>query len=87
MNKSVPAKFGILNRFLNVVERLGNKLPHITMLFIYALIFTMLLSLALSYVDFDYIHPNTHEKIKIINMFPNFYKNCLLVADPEFHFE
>lgn len=69
MNKSVPAKFGILNRFLNVVERLGNKLPHITMLFIYALIFTMLLSLALSYVDFDYIHPNTHEKIKIINMF------------------
>ena len=39
------------------------------MLFIYALIFTMLLSLALSYVDFDYIHPNTHEKIKIINMF------------------
>lgn len=69
MNQSVPAKFGILNRFLNVVERLGNKLPHITMLFIYALIFTMLLSLALSYVDFDYIHPNTHEKIKIINMF------------------
>ncbi len=43
MNKSVPAKFGILNRFLNVVERLGNK--------------------------------------------PNFYKNCLLVADPKFHFE
>lgn len=41
MNQSVPAKFGILNRFLNVVERLGNKLPHITMLFIYALIFTM----------------------------------------------
>lgn len=69
MNQSVPAKFGILNRFLNVVERLGNKLPHITMLFIYALIFTMLLSLALSYVDFYYIHPNTHEKIKIINMF------------------
>ncbi len=25
MNQSVPAKFGILNRFLNVVERLGNK--------------------------------------------------------------
>ncbi len=47
MNQSVPAKFGILNRFLNVVERLGNKLPHI----------------------------------------PNFYKNCLLVAEPEFHFE
>ena len=51
MNQSVPAKFGILNRFLNVVERLGNKLPHITMLFIYALIFTMLLSFGSSTVD------------------------------------
>ncbi len=64
MNQSVPAKFGILNRFLNVVERLGNKLPHITMLFIYALIFTMLLSLALSYVDFDYIHPKLMKRSK-----------------------
>lgn len=48
MNQSVPAKFGILNRFLNVVERLGNKLPHITMLFIYALISQLLQKLSTS---------------------------------------
>lgn len=28
---------GAMNRFLNAVEAAGNKLPHITMLFIYAL--------------------------------------------------
>ena len=57
-----------LNRFLNAVERLGNKLPHITMLFIYAFIIACLVSFALSFVDFDYIHPNTGKKIEILNM-------------------
>lgn len=59
---------GLLNRFLDVIERLGNKLPHITMLFIYALIIALLLSLFLSFFDFDYVNPNTKEQIKIINM-------------------
>jgi aminobenzoyl-glutamate transport protein len=64
-----PAKVSLLNRFLNCIERMGNKLPHITMLFIYALIVTMLVSLCLSFINFDYVHPNTGEKIKILNMF------------------
>lgn len=59
---------GLLNRFLDVIERLGNKLPHITMLFIYALIIALFLSLFLSFFDFDYINPNTKEQIKIVNM-------------------
>ena len=63
-----PEQLSLLNRFLNCVERLGNKLPHITMLFIYALLITIAIAFALSFVDFDYIHPNTHEKIKIVNM-------------------
>ncbi|MBO6258213.1 MAG: AbgT family transporter [Succinivibrio sp.] len=58
----------LFNRFLNCVERLGNKLPHITMLFLYALIIALLVSFALSFVDFDYIHPTTKEKIRILNM-------------------
>ena len=61
-------QLSLLNRFLNCVERMGNKLPHITMLFIYSLIITIIIATALSFVDFDYIHPNTHEKIKILNM-------------------
>ena len=61
-------QLSLLNRFLNCVERMGNKLPHITMLFIYALVATIAIATALSFVDFDYIHPNTHEKIRILNM-------------------
>ncbi len=57
-----------LNRFLNFIERAGNKLPHITMLFIYALIIALILSFALSYINFDYVHPKTGEKIAILNM-------------------
>ena len=59
---------GLLNRFLDVIERLGNKLPHITMLFIYALIIALFLSFFLSFFNFDYINPNTKEQIKIVNM-------------------
>ena len=61
-------QLSLLNRFLNCVERLGHKLPHSTMLFLYALLITIAIACALSFVDFDYIHPNTHEKIKILNM-------------------
>ncbi len=62
-------KTGVLTRFLNGVERVGNRLPHITMLFIYALIVTMIFSFLLSFVEFDYIHPNTGKNIEIINIF------------------
>ena len=36
---------GAMNRFLNAVEAAGNKLPHITMLFIYALLIAIFLVL------------------------------------------
>lgn len=62
-------KVGALTRFLNGVERLGNKLPHITMLFIYALVISMIFSLLLSFIDFDYVHPNTGKQIEIVNIF------------------
>lgn len=59
---------GLLFRFLNFVERAGNKLPHITMLFIYILIIALAVSFCLSFIDFDYVHPNTGEKIQVLNM-------------------
>ncbi|MCR5537075.1 MAG: AbgT family transporter [Succinivibrio sp.] len=68
MTEASSPRENLLNRFLNTVERLGNRLPHITMLFIYALIVTMLISLVLSFIDFDYVHPNSGEKIAILNM-------------------
>ena len=58
MNPTPPQAAGSLNRFLNAIEAAGNKLPHITMLFIWALVITLVISLALSYVSFDYRHPS-----------------------------
>lgn len=59
---------GGLNRFLNVIEAAGNKLPHITMLFIWALVITLVISCALSYITFDYKHPTTGAVISVVNM-------------------
>lgn len=55
--------------WLQKIEYIGNKLPDITMLFIYALVICWLLSWGLSYVDFDYINPVNNEKVRIINLF------------------
>lgn len=55
--------------FIVAVEKLGNALPNITMLFVYALIICMFLSLGLSFIHFDYLHPLAKEPIQINNMF------------------
>ena len=69
MSATTPeSSSGLLNRFLDVIERLGNRLPHISMLFIYALIVALVVSFGLSFIDFDYVNPNTKEQIRIINM-------------------
>ena len=68
MNPTPPQAAGGLNRFLNAIEAAGNKLPHITMLFIWALVITLVISLALSYVSFDYRHPSTGAVIAVTNM-------------------
>lgn len=55
--------------FLNAVERLGNKMPDVTMLFIYALVICWILSFLLSFISFDYVVPTTGKQIEVINMF------------------
>ncbi len=55
--------------FIDVIERIGNALPNITMLFIYATILVMLFSFGLSFIHFDYIHPLTKQTVVINNMF------------------
>ncbi len=68
MTQATPMQpSGLFNRFLNFIEVAGNKLPHITMLFIWALVITCLLSFALSFVHFDYRHPSTGELIQVVN--------------------
>lgn len=60
--------------FLNTVERFGNTMPSVTMLFVYALIICWVLSFALSFVNFDYYLPSqvagqAPTKITVINLF------------------
>lgn len=54
--------------FLKAVELLGNRLPDLTTLFLIACFVMLALSFGLSFVDFNYFHPTTHEKIVILNM-------------------
>ena len=54
--------------FIGNIERIGNIIPNITMLFIYALLVCMVLSFGLSFFTFDYVHPVTHEPIVVNNL-------------------
>jgi len=62
-----PARASLANRMLATVERVGNKLPDPSILFIALLFIVWLLSWLLSYVTFDVIDPRSGEPIVIIN--------------------
>lgn len=64
-NASVRQSLAI--RMLATVERVGNKLPDPTVLFIALLVIVWLLSWLLSYVSFSIIDPRSEEPIVIIN--------------------
>lgn len=54
--------------FLGWVEKVGNKIPDITMLFITAFFITCIISAFLSQMTFGYVHPATGEAITVTNM-------------------
>lgn len=61
-------KVGLLDRVLNSVERVGNKLPdHVTIFFILCGVI-FVLSAIISSQDVSAIHPSTGEKIIAINL-------------------
>ncbi len=59
---------GVLNRFLNSIEYVGNKLPDPAVMFFWAMIIVMLLSAVLAQVGFDYVDPRTGEQAKVVNL-------------------
>ena len=63
----------ISERFLNFIERNGNRLPSPAMLFVYCLILTMGLSLIFSMVSFDMIDPRSGEAIVVNNLITGTY--------------
>jgi para-aminobenzoyl-glutamate transporter family len=57
-----------MDRFLNVIERVGNKIPDPAILFFWALIAVWVFSAVLSQVSFDLINPRTGEELVINNL-------------------
>ncbi|RJG39997.1 AbgT family transporter [Motilimonas pumila] len=63
-----PYKVGAMDRFLNFIERAGNKIPDPAILFFWALICVWLASALLSHVTFDLINPRTGSELEIANL-------------------
>ncbi len=57
-----------VNRFLSIVERLGNLLPHPATLFAAFALFIVLLSGVLSLFDLTVMHPGTGKSITVVNL-------------------
>ncbi|KSU81101.1 MULTISPECIES: AbgT family transporter [Fictibacillus] len=54
-----------ISGFLNTIERLGNRLPHPFMLFVYLALFMIVLSAIVSLFDVSVVHPATKETLKV----------------------
>ncbi|TVQ70782.1 MAG: AbgT family transporter, partial [Balneolaceae bacterium] len=59
---------GILGRFLDVIERAGNKLPDPAILFFLLMIFVWIMSAILAPFDFGETDPRTGETLRVINL-------------------
>lgn len=62
------ATSGWLNRALNLIEVVGNKLPDPAMLFLFLMIVVWILSWLMSGIDFGARHPTSGESIAITNL-------------------
>ncbi|MGL5757403.1 AbgT family transporter [Plesiomonas sp.] len=61
-------KNSMMNRFLNGVERAGNKLPDPAIMFLYALILVWVVSAVLSQMTFDMVNPTNGETVQVNNL-------------------
>lgn len=57
-----------MDRFLNLIERVGNKIPDPAILFFWALIIVWVASALLSQASFDLINPRTGEALQVNNL-------------------
>jgi len=63
-----PPSISLFNRFLNNIERTGNKLPDPAILFFYLMVFVWILSAILSPIDFGEVHPLTGAELSVNNL-------------------
>ncbi|ELR65235.1 Aminobenzoyl-glutamate transport protein [Photobacterium marinum] len=68
VNKAPVASSGAMDKFLNFIERAGNKIPDPALLFFWGLVIVWGLSALLSQFEFGLIHPVTGQAIEINNL-------------------
>lgn len=61
-------KLSLFDRFLNAIERAGNKLPEPTILFILLTVIVVVISGILNWLHVTAVHPGTGETIEIVNL-------------------
>lgn len=65
---AIKKKTSLMQRFLNIVEKGGNALPHPATLFLVFALLTLIISWIGSLLGWEIIHPATHELIKAKNL-------------------
>ncbi|NNE26228.1 MAG: AbgT family transporter [Saprospiraceae bacterium] len=68
MSESNQDKKGFVTRMLNVIEKIGNKLPDPAILFFISLVLVWVISAFMAPIEFSDINPRTGEAIKIQNL-------------------
>ena len=66
-SENAGSSSGLVNRFLNVIETVGNRLPDPAVLFVILMVLTWLLSAVLAPIEFSEINPRTGEPIRVVN--------------------
>lgn len=69
VHKQKSSGSGFFNKFLDQVEKSGNKLPDPVTVFVIIIGFVMAVSLITSYLDVSVTHPGTDEQIEAVNLF------------------
>jgi aminobenzoyl-glutamate transport protein len=64
-NPTMPNRYSVL---LNQVEKLGNRLPHPTMLFVYLCLLVLLLSWLMAALGVSAVHPVSGEAVEVVNL-------------------
>ena len=67
-NNELPKQSGFFSKFLDVVEKVGNKLPHPFILFVYLALTVIALSWFISLFNVAVVHPGTGEEVAVKNM-------------------
>ncbi|EOZ93720.1 Aminobenzoyl-glutamate transport protein [Indibacter alkaliphilus LW1] len=80
MSETTSTKKSFLDRFLDFIEKAGNKLPDPAMLFLMLMLLTWIMSAILSPIDFGAIDPRSGAELRVQNLltgtqFANFLAN------------